>query len=177
MIFADFHLDPLGFSRAERLSSPITAADRKKLGEVLSAANLGGASMDAKLDYLNTPREFSSDPPATLFATAATMAELSGTLCDRALALPASDPRRGPALEFTNLAMRRAGVRQANVDREADATQTLKKAAVDLGLLSEEEFQATFTLPPADWVSVVWQTPAVHALGAGALVERADLGG
>lgn len=170
-------VDALGYSKAERLGEGISTSDKIKLIAELEEAGLASAPLAARLDYLNTPKEYTQTPD-TMYGTPSQMAALAGLVQDRMMALPLDSPKRAAAKELSELAFQRSQLitnEGRNANRDAPSTQGLKAKAMALELLTEAEFNAHFTEYPDGFQPVISETPASHVIGARVIVESEDL--
>ncbi len=173
----DLAVDPLGYSKAERLGSGISADNKAKLLAELSAAGLSGAPLSEQLDYLNTPKEY-EQVPDTLYGSPSKMAALAGFVQDRMMAMPASHPAKAQAASLSDMAYKRSQLiaqEGRNAHRDAPSTKGLANAAIALGLLTQAEFDAHFTELPEGFQPILWKSPASHVIGSSVIVESEDL--
>jgi hypothetical protein len=160
------YVDALGYSKAERLGAGISAGDKAKLLAELASAGLSSATLAAKLDYLNTPKEYTQTPP-TMYGTPERMAAMAGLVQDRMMGMPANHANKAPAIALSDMAFKRSQLitnEGRNAHRDALSTQGLKTQAIALGLITEEEFNAHFTELPDGFQSPISVTPASYVL-------------
>jgi hypothetical protein len=160
------YVDPLGYSKAERLGTGISAGDKAKLLAELASAGLASATLATKLDYLNTPKEYTQVPP-TMYGTPERMAAMAGLVQDRMMGMANDNPAKAQAALLSDMAFKRSQLitnEGRNAHRDALSTQGLKTQAMALGLITEAEFNAHFTEMPDGFQAKISVTPASYVL-------------
>ena len=163
----ELFVDPLGFSKAERLGETLNQDKKKLLLALLAEQGLSDATVGEKLDYLNNPQPYETIINSAMYGSPESMAALAGLVQDRAMTLAANDPKKANAMMLSDLAYKRSQLlssEKKNANRDATATQVLKSYGIALGLITEDEFVSHFTIFPDGYKTTVWETPASHAL-------------
>lgn len=156
------YVDALGYSKAERLGTGISAGDKAKLLAELEDAGLESATLAAQLDYLNTPKEYDRGSAPLVSVGQVDYAALQRWVQNIMFGIMLNHPDKEPIWQG-----RVASLLNSQVQSDPVLSSSPKLAGL-VGLLAEDGITASldvlFSVPDPSWQASIWATPASHAL-------------